>query len=301
MRRAASLALAMLALGCEGDAFVPPSLVEGPRLLAVIADRPVVAPGQDVTLTPFVAGPDGAPDVTMEYRASLSTRALSLAAGQDIGEDAPPLALVTDGRTATLPGEATQAAIDALLALVAGAPAGTPEDVVRLVYETVGLVVTVELVMRGTDGAVVVEGFKRLLLMPAPEAVLNPPPPRFAIGDAWVDARDAASPFDCAAETDPPRVLAGAEVTLAPEGDEDWLERYPALDLEGRLVESVENAYYSWFSTGGDFTLAVTRAPNRETVWTAPETPGTVPIWLVVRDGHLGTSACRAEVIVVEP
>ena len=85
---------------------------------------------------------------------------------------------------------------------------------------------------------------------------------------------------------------AGATLTLSPEPDEDWLETFPALDLEGQVITGREDAYYSWFSTAGDFGFETTRPPGRDTEWTAPMEPGEVPFWLVVRDGHLGTSAC---------
>ena len=301
MRRAAlTLALLTLVSACEGNDFAPPSIVVAPRLVAVVADPPVAAPGTDIRLTPLVAAPGVDPDVSLEWSAALGTRALALAAGQEtVGEDAAETPLSVEDGVATIPGEATQAAIEALLTIVGDATPGTAEDVVRLVYETVGLVVTIRVVMRDADGEIAMEGFKRVLLMPSPAASTNPPPPRFAIDGAWVSARDGADPFGCVPEAELPMVRAGVEVTLEPEGDEAWLETFPALDLDGRLVEGTEAAYYSWFSTAGDFRLDVTRAPNRQTVWTSPQTPGTVPIWLVVRDGHLGTSACRAEVAVV--
>ncbi|HJL16184.1 MAG TPA: hypothetical protein RMH99_11030 [Sandaracinaceae bacterium LLY-WYZ-13_1] len=295
--------LLALALGCAGEDFEPPSRVNGPRLLAVVATPPVVAPGDDVRLVPFAAGPDGAADVTVAFEVDLSPRALATAAGQEsLFDEGDPIALEPDGDGAVLDGADTEAAIERVLALVGDAGPGTDEHVVRLVYETVGLVLRVRVTMRDAEGEVLVEGFKRVLLMPEPEAADNPPPPRVRVGETWLSARGAGDPFRCAPEAaGAPEVAAGAEVTFAPEPDEGWLETYPALDLDGRLVEGTENAYYSWFATGGDFTLDVTRAPDREVTWTAPDAAGTVPFWLVVRDGHLGTSACRAEVSVVAP
>jgi hypothetical protein len=299
----ALVALALLAAGC-GEEPRPPSRVEGPRLLAVVAEPPVARPGDDVTLTPLVAAPDGPPDVTFEWSVDLSTRALAAAAGQRLGEEGEeeaPRTLASEGSGATLAGAETAAAIEALLARVGDAPPGTREDAVRLVYETVGLVVTVRAVMRDAAGRALAEGFKRVLLAPAPEASANPPAPRFAVGGIWMSGRDVDGPFRCVPEEAPPEVRAGAAVELAPEADEGWLETYPALDLEGRLVRSTETAYYSWFAAGGAFDRDVSRAPERSVTWTAPEAPGTVPAWLVVRDGHLGTSACRFEIRVTEP
>lgn len=44
--------------GCS-PAFTPGSLIEAPRVVAVVADPPEAVPGQAVTLTPTVAGPAG--------------------------------------------------------------------------------------------------------------------------------------------------------------------------------------------------------------------------------------------------
>ncbi|MBZ0121149.1 MAG: hypothetical protein K8H88_29405, partial [Sandaracinaceae bacterium] len=59
-----------------------------------------------------------------------------------------------------------------------------------------------------------------------------------------------------------------------------------------------ESAYYAWYSTAGAFDADITQRPERDVEWTAPVIPGVYPIWLVVRDGHLGASYCRAEIEV---
>lgn len=291
------LALAsLLALGCGDSGFDPPSLVSGPRVLAVIVTPPEARPGEDIALTPIVAAPNGE-ELTLEWRVDLSTATLAAGAGQAIGEASEPIVLESDG---VLPGEATALAIESLLALVEGAAPGTPEHVVGLVYEQVGLPVIATFVARDASGAIVVEGFKRFFLTPRADVTTNPPPPRFSIDGRWMSAR-SGDPLACEPEGAAPEVVAGAIAILAPDEDEAWLETYPALDIEGEPVENVEAAFYSWHSTAGDFAFAVTRAPDRAVEWTAPEEPGEHPIWLVVRDGHLGTSACRATVRVVAP
>jgi hypothetical protein len=287
--------IASLALGCSND-FEPPTLVSGPRLLAVVAEPPEAAPGEDIVFRPLVASPTDAP-LTLALRVDLSTRTLSAGAGQAIGEDAAPIALAWDGATAVLEGDETTRAIDSLLAQLGEASPGTPEHVVRLVYEEVGLPLTVQLELRDEDGAIVLEGFKRFFLSPRAERTTNPPGPRFAVDGRWVSTPSGS--FECEPEAEAPEVRAGAAVVLAPDpSDEGWLEAYPALDLEGEIIESRESAFYSWYSTAGRFSFAVTRPPDREVEWTAPEEPGDYPLWLVVRDGHLGTSACRTIVRV---
>ncbi|MCA9608437.1 MAG: hypothetical protein KC619_22675 [Myxococcales bacterium] len=289
MKRVASM-LVLLLLGCEGTPFDTPSIVLGPRVLGAVAEPPEVAPGAELTMAIATAMAEGA---TVEWSADTSPNALAASAGQQLFEARDPVPLPGG----VLDGSATQAAVDELLALVADAPANTPESVVRIVYEEVGLVLTVQFVVRDAGGVVIAEGFKRVGVVPSPRTT-NPPPPRFSVGDRAASAR-LGDPTRCAPEGAPLEARAGETIVLAPEPDEAWLETYPALDLEGRTIEGVENAYYSWFATDGAFQFAVTRAPEREVEWTAPDTPGEVTFWLVVRDGHFGTSWCTATVAVL--
>ena len=287
MRRA--LLIALLFAGCEGPDFAPSSIVRAPRVIAAVATPAESTPGQDVRLSTVVASPDPV-DHAVEWEIDLGVPALAAAAGQTL-EGAPRVVRfeVVDG-VARLPGEETRAAMDALSAAIDDAPLGTPEGVVRYVYETVGLTLLARFTLR-VNGEIAMEGFKRIALSPAPSRLTNPPPPRFRVGEAWLSAR-SGDPTVCAPEGDVPRVAPGETVTLSPEPDEDWLETFPALDLEGQVITGREDAYYSWFSTAGDFGFETTRPPGRDTEWTAPMDPGEVPIWLVVRDGHLGASAC---------
>jgi len=285
MRRAAILLCALGALGCEGPSFDPPHLVRGPRLLALRSEPAEAAPGEDVTLSATLAR---APGATVRWSVELDPHALASSAGQTLFEPRDPIELTGS----TIDGARTAAAIDALYAQIGDAPAGTPEAVVRQVYEQVGLLMVVRAEVRGADGALIAEGFERVGLSPRADRSANPPPPRVRVGEAWVSAR-GGEPERCAPEDATPTVAAGATITLSPDPDEPWLEPYPALDLDGEVIEGMENAYYSWFATDGDFVFSVTRAPEREVEWTAPADPGEVTMWVVVRDGHFGASACE--------
>lgn len=64
----ASSCLGTLAAGCGAD-FDPAYLVTDERVLAIRADPPEAMPGEQVTLTPLVVGPNGALDPTSDYRA----------------------------------------------------------------------------------------------------------------------------------------------------------------------------------------------------------------------------------------
>ena len=283
MRRAAALALLCLT-ACEGPAFDEPSRVRGARVLAVIAEPPEAAPGQDVTLRVLSAL---APGATVEWSLDASPAALASSAGQTLFErgGAEPL---PDGR---LDGARTQAAVDALYARIGDAPPGTPEHVVRLVDEEVGLLLFATFVVRDADGALIAEGHKRVGLSPRAERTTNPPPPRVRVGERWASAR-AGDPSTCTPEDAPLEARAGETIVLAPDPDERWLETYPALDLAGRPLRGMENAYYSWFATDGRFQFSVTRAPERDVEWTAPDAPGGGSRWLRVRGGHPRRPAC---------
>ena len=150
------------------------------------------------------------------------------------------------------------------------------------------------------DGELIAFGFKRFAITQRASPTTNPPPPRFSVGDVWLSARGGGDPHVCAPEEGArPVVEAEAEVTITPEeGEEAWLEPYPVFALGNEIQLNEEQAYYSWFVTAGEMDDDVTQRPEREVIWTAPEEPGVYPLWLVVRDGHLGMSYCRAEIEV---
>jgi hypothetical protein len=288
----------MLLGGCD-NGFDPPSLVLGPRILAIAVEPPEAAPGRDVVFRPFLAHGER---LELEWTVSLSTAALANAAGQvDLGTASEPIALAWDGERATLDGAHTEEAMRALDEILGEAALGTREGVVRAVYERVGLALETRVFARDENGEIAIEAFKRFVLAPegAPRTS-NPPPPRFAIGDRWVSGRGGLDPFVCAAEDGGAiAIAAGAEITIAPdENDAEWLETFPSLDLAGQIVEGEEDAYYSFFVTGGEIGTETTRPPARDTVWTAPADAGDHTLYVVVRDGHLGTSACVSNVRV---
>ena len=150
------------------------------------------------------------------------------------------------------------------------------------------------------DGEVILVGLKRFAITTRDDPTTIPPAPRFAIDGAFVNARDNADMRVCVPESgEPIAVQAGAEVTLSPSDDEEeWFDEYPVFNLTGELQLNEESAFYNWFSTGGEFSREITQFGDHDTVWTTPEQPGEYPIWVVVRDGHLGTSWCRATVTV---
>jgi len=322
-----SIVVAMIAwalgTGCIDDTLAPRSIVASDRVLAVVADRPIVGPGTDVRLSvmavdeegePLVHGSDG---ISMQWSSCVrEERVLALSGAQyepDVasagcgGRLSIDLETDTDG-SAVLPGLVTAAAVAQIPMLAEGL--GLPPELIATILEQSGVPITLQVrILR--DDELRVTAFKRVLLTTREGEVLgtNPDPPRFRIDERWMSASGVTEAFRCVAEDGAvPSVGAGQNIILDPEEvildptpeqeDETWIERYTVLSVEGRFAEQWEAAFYSWFSTDGSFDQGVTRAPADEEIWTAPTETGTYPLWLVVRDGHGGTSACRTDVEV---
>jgi hypothetical protein len=89
---------------------------------------------------------------------------------------------------------------------------------------------------------------------------------------------------NCAADCTAPKGCTGAET-------------YAWFDPETRrVVDRRESIRVSWFASAGSFQNAVTGRDETETstdtdnVWTAPDAPGAVTLWLVIRDARGGQS-----------
>jgi len=325
--------VALLVLcGCAELEFDLPSIVRGPRVLAVIADRPEVAPGDEVRVHALIADPRPVAErgeVELRWTMCLASGGLAsggfggagafgVSAAEQFGasvaepgcEVGSPFttALAVEGSEAIVPGECADPArpwqctrgILELFAAV-GSESGVPPALIEQIADTVGIAITVHVEVY-VEGALEVRAFKRINITRRGLRSTNPPPPRFAVGDVWMSARGESDPHICAPERGERPVVAGlAEVQLRPDPtDLEWLETFPIVSLDGTAGEGRENAYYTWFSTAGEWDPAVSVAPTRNTVWLSPDAVGIYPIWVVVRDGHLGQSACRIEVEVVD-
>jgi hypothetical protein len=312
---------ALLTSGCIEINFDPPHLVKGPRMLAIVAEPPEIAFGEDVLFEALLVDADGsnlaqAPDVELRFTACVSLAAMVRAAGfgsggleDDCDEGGGDLVRLETGGDlppgmARLRGAVFLELLEDLMGGGTGLPGGgVPIDpqlaaALAAVIAEVGVPLRMRLEV-WRDGAPLLVGFKRFAITQRAEPTTNPPPPRFAVGGVWLSAR-GDDPHRCEPEEgQAPVVDAGAQVTMSPdENEEAWLETYPAVDLDARVVTNEESAYYSWHSTAGSFSADITQRPERDVTWTAPDEPGTYPVWLVVRDGHLGTSFCRADVSV---
>lgn len=314
---------AVVASGCINANFDPPHLVKGPRILDIRADPPEVAFGQDVLFDALVVDANGEnlwdqPGVELRFMVCMSAKAVLSAAGLGFGQDLDDncdeggddlVRLETGGAlppgTARLPGAAFFQLLTDLMSM-GGGDGGGPQIDPRLMQTLTTIITTVGVPLRvrlevWRDGEPILIGEKRFAITQRADPTTNPPPPRFAVGDVWLSARDGDDPRSCVPEAgEMPSVEAGTDVTMSPdENEEEWIESYPVVGLDGRLQTNEESAYYSWFSTGGKFSEDITQRPDRDVTWTAPDEPGVYPVWIVVRDGHLGTSYCRTDVTVV--
>ncbi|HTA92962.1 MAG TPA: hypothetical protein VK745_25465 [Polyangiaceae bacterium] len=84
-------------------------------------------------------------------------------------------------------------------------------------------------------------------------------------------------------------------------------ETYPVFDATAQQITTQrESIRISWYASGGTFQNAVTGREETETAsdsengWTAPSAPGTVQLWLVIRDARGGQSF-RSFSVSVQP
>lgn len=319
-----SVALSVFLGGCLSLDFDPANVVAGPRILAIVAEPPESQLGEDVVFDALVVDEQGAnlaldPDVELRFLVCVSVASIIGAAGLgssvdledncDLGGD--DLVRLEQGGdlppgSARFPGASVFALLEELMMMMGGGMDPPPGVDPQLLQSLAAIVGQVGLPLRmrlevWRDGEQIITGFKRFAITTRTDVTTNPPPPRFAINGVWLSAREGDDPRVCVPEEGEIPVVEAAdeEVEFAPdENDLDWVEQYPVIALDGNLQMNEESAYYSWFSTGGRFASDITAQPDRDNTWTAPEDPGVYPIWLVVRDGHLGMSYCQTEVRV---
>lgn len=309
-----ALVVALVLPGCIENDFKRPSEIFSHRVLALVADKPEVAPDERLRISALVVDPEGEriTDPGMfEWKICLRVELVPGLSGmmfQDIETDEgcggwPDLTVLgyPDGDEFVIP--ALPPIDDELLAMRAEMLGDDlPLEAIRMISEQIGFPIAIELTVRDpATGGELVRAFKRIILVERAERGTNPPGPRFWLGDSFVRQSGGTRAFEChtPGEDVLPQVRAGEELEVRPDPDDEWWrETFPVIDLEGDIVEAKEGAYYSFFSTEGVFADDVNSAPTRDTTWTAPREPGIWPLWLVVRDGHAGTAACRVDVEV---
>lgn len=308
LARALALSLAGLSLAACTASLDPPQIVVTPRILAIVAEPPEAAPGEDVEVRAMISIPEAAArPLSLRWQACLDPQEVLRASGFRGIEipgrpDCDPQTLA-EGEPYVVRGERTAALVEMLRAFAS--IAGFDVSLFESVLATAGLAYYVDVAVLDANGELLVSGYKRAAMTTRESPTTNPPRPTFRAGEVSI-LPDPDDPFGCVAEDGrTPAFAPRAEVVLAPIlppgfDEEPWIETFPIFDYTGGLQIASENAYYTWFATAGAISDATTRPPMRESTWTTPEETGPQTLWLVVRDGHLGQSACRLDVLVAD-
>ncbi|AKF09915.1 hypothetical protein [Sandaracinus amylolyticus] len=304
--RCSILALALLATACT-ESLDSPTIVRTPRILAIAGEPPEAAPGEDLLVDAMISIPeDVARPLALRWLSCIDAQEVLRASGfREIELPGTPECdeqMLPEGEPYVVRGERTAELVDTLRALAAAG--GFDLTTFETLLATTGLAFFVDVQVLDANGEVVVAGFKRVAMTTRETPTTNPPPPTFLFGTTMITGTGDPFDFTCAAADGVvPTVEPGAEIELVPVlppglDEEPWLETFPIFDFTGGLATARENAYYTWLATAGGISEFTTRPPERASEWTAPDEEGPQALWLVVRDGHLGASACRLDVVV---
>ena len=307
MNRVLLLLPLLAAVSCfELPEFAQSSFIDRPRILAVVAEPPEVSPSStaSATLSILVAGADEVTDVRWTACGMPGGGAfggMGNMFGENDGDSGCGSAAIPlgEGERVSLPLD--QARVLLMSDDLAQAALGSElsAEVLEQIRTSVGIAATIQVELTA-DGKRL-RALKRVLLRESETPGSNPPPPTFRFGETIVRSLGEGSPYRCEPEQGSLQAGLRESVALVPvfDGDrEPWLESFAVLDARGMLGERREQAFYSWFTDAGDLDDGSTRAPSRANVWRAPDKPGCAQIWLVVRDGHAGATACVARVAV---
>lgn len=359
----APLALALLLGACRPEFDRGPSLVEGPRVLALSSTPAEARPGEPVTYAALLVDPSGTrTDVRSEWAFCNERKPLTElgpVAPACLAPSGPALTPLGTGPVAAgaLPAEGCRVFGPDPPLPKAGEPAGRPVDPdpsggyyqpLRLLYGVDGGNERYALggtrLLCGLSGAnqataadfgrryrrnenpalasvrVFTSDGNAVELAPEGSAVELAPdgnavelapegaatPPRIAPGASvrfvatWpaCPASDVCGDGVCGLDETPAECAADCSAPVGCRG----AERYLAFDPSTRaLSERLETLRVAWFSPAGRFDDDATGAgPENESPngWRAPDAPGIVPLWVVVRDdrGGVGFASYRVEV-----
>jgi hypothetical protein len=323
-------ALTSLAAGCKPNLGSPPSLIIKPRFLAVRGTPPEAAQGGMVTYDALIV------DVTGTVAAPPINWAQCLAPnppanGNDVSIDCLPSTPGVDGGLAT-PDDTTVPAPTFTAALpsnsctlfgpeppppMKGQPPQRPADpdTTGGFYQPV----------RATWGGEVAFALERVTcnLANAPTSVATQyamdylPNKNPVLADLLLDPTGVGAPLYTAGQPAPPgAVTVGSNqtVTLQADFSADSAETFLVWNVVTLTLDTQrESLRVSWFATGGSFEHDVTghaggvvasdaaqtdTETSTQNVWHAPETPGPVYLWAVLRDDRGGIDFAAAEIDV---
>jgi hypothetical protein len=307
----AALAATTVLAACEPDLGDPASLVKSTRFLAVRIEPAEARPGDTVTLSALVVTPDGtiasapvgwnvcdAPKPLSQNNVVADECLYSSDNRLPDNGDSVPMTLPTDAcahfgpdTPAPMPGQPTLRPRDA--------------DVTGGYYQPVRAIVKDPLGSGQTYVAAVALSRITCNLANAPvdvvvdfrnryHANVNPDIERVLVSTDGATAHDL-----------PATVAPGAQATFRVRWSPGAAETYPVFDVASRtLVDHRETMRVSWFSNAGELEHERTGRLEDETetftddVWTAPETPGTYHMWVVLRDSRGGADFRSFDVTV---
>jgi len=244
------------------------SLVKTPRVLAMVADPPEAAPGEDVSVRVLAFDPAGR-ELHYAFRACVDPASFFGSFTPDEGNsDTHAMAFCTDlpgnGNSTVVPGIYTQMLYDQLatFAPAAGLTADTLDQLVGSVGIPLQVRVRVTAVdpMTGAETATLITAVKTFGLTSRATRTTNPPFVYFSIGDSLFLGGVDRSSFECTlwAGSPPPVFHASppqghgdpVSAFLLPHDDPNtWEETYPYIDYSRMVRLGREGAYYSWFTT----------------------------------------------------
>jgi hypothetical protein len=251
-------------------------LVDRMRILGVKPEPPEARPGQPVSFSALLADPNGEADVVIWFACEEAG-----GAGCDVDLDALP-----ENPTPEQLAEAGVIGAEPGFAPVYVPPADIL-DALPAEDRLEGLTVTVQLAAfpAETGGETGVDlynqaevGYKRLVVSEAATPNANP-----WFSSFTVDGFEA--PPDAAVEVD-----AGEQYELGVTIPEEAVETYTYVTTDGVSEERVEEPYVTWYVTGGSLDEYWTLHPYTQATWRAPDSPGEVVIYAVVRDRRGGTA-----------
>ncbi len=312
---AGALALSAAVLGCKPDLGAPPSLVVGPRFLAVRGLPPEAAEGGMVTYDALVVDTNGTvTDPPIGWAQCLipnppangndfSSGCLSIP--DDTTAPSPTFTAPLPANACTLFGPQTPPPMK-------GQPPTRPADP----DTTGGFYQPVRATWQSDDGPALAFALERITcpLANAPTDVAGQfassyvPNHNPVLADLLLDPAGAATSLYASGQPAPSQaatVAAGQTVTLQADFTPDSAETFLLWNvLTLTLDMQRESLRLSWFATGGAFEHDATGRGETETeaftqnVWTAPTTPGPVYFWTVLRDDRGGVDFGATEIDV---
>jgi hypothetical protein len=305
MRHAASfvvtLAVALPCAACKPNLGSPPSLIEGPRILAVRGTPAEAAEGEPVSYDVLAVDPSGripSPSVTWAMCHDPKPPASANAVAASCLDVADDVSTPSPTFMAPMPSGACKVFGPQPPEVMPGMPPLRPQDpdVTGGFYQPVRATLT--------DGDITERAFAleritcRLANAPADvTAMFNAmikPNQNPSIASLTLDPSGAAVALFTRGQTampPTPAVAQAAPVTLEVAWPESTPESYPVFNLVTQTLETHrESLSVSWFATDGSFEHDRTGRGETEpdlttdNVWTAPATPGVVHFWVLLRD-----------------